>query len=50
MSRVDQLRAELELAELEAELAEAKATGVAGAALKHKVRAARQAFREARKV
>jgi hypothetical protein len=48
MSKADDLRAELALAELEEELAEAKADGGASRELKDKVRAARRAFREAR--
>jgi hypothetical protein len=50
MSRVDQLRAELELAELEAALVAAKESGDNLTAIKHKVRAARQAYRETREV
>jgi chromosome segregation ATPase len=52
MSRTDELRAELELAELEDKLADAKADpktkGDKLADLKNHVRAARQAYREAR--
>jgi len=52
MSRADDLRAELELAELEDELVAAKAEDGgdpdAYRDLKDRVRAARQAFREAR--
>jgi hypothetical protein len=50
MSRADDLRAELALAELEDELVRLKAEGDADelAAHKHTVRAARQAYREAR--
>jgi hypothetical protein len=48
MSRTDELRAELAMAELEDELVAAKAAGKATPELKDKVRAARQAHREAR--
>lgn len=48
MSRADDLRAELELAELEEELLAAKADGTLDRELKNKVRAARQAHRELR--
>jgi hypothetical protein len=49
VSRVDDLRAELELAELEAALVAAKAEGSDDLAeIKLQVRAARQAYREAR--
>jgi hypothetical protein len=52
MSRVDELKAELELAVLEDELAKAKnddkTSAVKYRELKNKVRAARQAHREAR--
>jgi hypothetical protein len=49
MSRVDELKAELALAELEAKLAKAKASkDGASPELKAEVRAARQAYREAR--
>jgi hypothetical protein len=49
MSRVDALRAELELAELEDKLAKAKTTKAGPSReLKDKVRAARQASRQAR--
>ena len=52
MSRADELRAELELAELEDELAVAKADKKLKpeelTEIKNKVRAARQAYREAR--
>jgi hypothetical protein len=52
VSRVDELKAELDLAVLEDELSEAKANEKTTAArlrdLKNKVRAARQAHREAR--
>jgi hypothetical protein len=48
MSKADDLRAELVLAELEEELAAAKADGAVSKELKDKVRAARRAFREAR--
>jgi hypothetical protein len=46
VSRADDLRAELAVAELEEELAAAKAAGTLDAKLKNKVRAARQAHRE----
>ena len=48
MSRSDQLRAELAVAELEERLAAAKAAGDDISELKHEVRAARQAYRESR--
>jgi hypothetical protein len=48
MSRADDLRAELELAELEEELVAAKADDALTRELKNKVRAARQAHRETR--
>lgn len=51
MTRTDQLRAELELAELEDQLAAAKAKNTKPEdlrELKHQVRAARQAHREGR--
>jgi hypothetical protein len=49
MSRADELRAELELAELEEKLSKAKATKSGPSRdLKDKVRAARQAYRATR--
>jgi hypothetical protein len=48
MSKADDLRAELALAELEEEFADAKADGSVSRELKNQVRAARQTFREAR--
>jgi hypothetical protein len=53
MARADDLRAELAMVELEAKLVEAKLVGLPAAklsALKHEVRAARQAHREQREV
>lgn len=48
MSRADDLRAELELAELEEELVAAKADGDDLTDIKQRVREARFAFRQAR--
>jgi hypothetical protein len=50
VSKADELRAELALAELEEELAAAKADGTLDRELKNKVRDARAAHREAREV
>jgi hypothetical protein len=48
MSRTDQLRAELALAELEEQLAAAKAAGDDYSDIKHQLRAVREAHRQAR--
>lgn len=48
MSRADELRAELDVMDLEQRLVDAKAAGTLTDELKHELRAARQAFRLAR--
>lgn len=48
MSRADELRAELAVAELEEQLVAAKDAGDVPTELKHELRAARQAHRELR--